>query len=106
MLANINRSSVDWHSFYSEVTDYWLNNESSISSPEIFVDCGSGRDIDCAAQVRERPGYLSILALWGIKRETKRRFIVLLVGPEGGRAVRHADPTHAAIHSARDSDCK
>ena len=31
-------TSVDWRSFCSEVTDYWIENQSAISGPGIIVE--------------------------------------------------------------------
>lgn len=75
------RTSVDWRSFCSEVTDFWFRNQDSIGGPGIVVE------IDETLIVRrkyERGRVLSQVWLFGgIERVRKKKFVVPLVGPLG-----------------------
>ena len=75
------RTSVDWRSFCSEVTDFWFTEQESIGGPGVVVE------IDETLIVRrkyERGRVLSQVWLFGvIERRTKKRFVLPLVGPLG-----------------------
>ena len=77
------RTSVDWRSFCSEVTDHWLENQDSIGGDGIFVE------IDETLLVKRKyergRGLAQIWVFGGIERVTKKKFVVPLVGAVGER---------------------
>ena len=79
------RTSVDWRSFCSEVTDFWFSEQESIGGSGVICE------VDETLIVRRKYGRGRVLSqVWlfgGIERLTKKRFVVPLLGPlnEGGR---------------------
>ena len=77
------RTSVDWRSFCSEVTDTWFNDQDSIRGEGVEVEIDE-TVIVCRKFNRGRV----LKQLWlfgGIEGLSKRRFVVALNGPTGDK---------------------
>lgn len=71
---------IEWRSFCSEVTEYWLLNQDSIGGPGITVE------IDETIVKRKSDRGCVLAQVWlfgGIERCSKKHFILPLVGPLG-----------------------
>ena len=75
------RTSVDWRSFCSEVTDHWLENQEPIGGPGITVEID---ETLIARRKYERGRVLSQVWVFGaVERASKKKIVVPLVGPIG-----------------------
>ena len=77
------RTSVDWRSFCSEVTDAWFQNQDSIGGEGVEVEIGETLIVR-----RKFNGVHALKQLWlfgGIERLSKRRFVVALNSPTGDK---------------------
>ena len=75
------KTSVDWRSFCSEVTEDWLSNQDSIGGDGIVVEID---ETLIAKRQYERGRVLSqIWVFGGIERVSKKKFVVPLIGPVG-----------------------
>lgn len=79
------RTSVDWRSFCSEVTEHWFANQESIGGPEITVEIGETLIVK---KVQQRPCFGPGLAIWGDSEN--QEFVPLVVE----RPVQEARQSH------------
>ena len=83
------KSSVDWRSFCSEVTEHWFRNQKPIGGQGIAVEV----DETLVAKRKYNRGR-AIQQIWlfgGIERITKKRFIIPLLNEDGTSQPRDKD---------------
>ena len=74
------KTSIDWRSFFCEVTNFWCQNQEPIGGPDSIVEIDETLISKAKYNRGRRPKQVWLFG--GIDRESKRRFIVPLIDEE------------------------